>query len=84
MGAHDLVDRYAQRIVDTPAARSAVQTIVAAADNPAVAGQIAAGQSSTPLTRRCLPKPVWEPAGSPPRPAPIRRGSRRWSRPVNG
>lgn len=43
MGAHDLVDRYAQRIVDTPAARSALQTIVAAADNPAVAGQIAAG-----------------------------------------
>jgi hypothetical protein len=43
MGTHDLVDRYAQRIVDTPAARSALQTIVAAADNPAVAGQIAAG-----------------------------------------
>jgi hypothetical protein len=43
MGAHDLVDRYAQRIVDTPAARSALQTIVAAADNPAVAGLIAAG-----------------------------------------
>ncbi|OBJ70706.1 hypothetical protein [Mycobacterium sp. 1274756.6] len=43
MSAHDLVDRYAQRIVDTRAARSALQTIVAAADNPAVAEKIAAG-----------------------------------------
>ncbi len=43
MSAHDLVDRYAQRIVDTPASREALETIVAAADDPVVGEQIAAG-----------------------------------------
>lgn len=43
MSAQDLVDRYSERIVDTPAARAALETIVAAADDPVVAEQIAAG-----------------------------------------
>jgi hypothetical protein len=43
MSVEDLVDRYADRITDTPSARTALATIVAAADNPLVAEQVAAG-----------------------------------------
>jgi hypothetical protein len=43
MDADRLVDRYAKRIADTPAAREALDTIVAAADDKSVAAQIQAG-----------------------------------------
>lgn len=43
MPADDLVDRYADRIADTPPARAALAEILAAADNPALAADLEAG-----------------------------------------
>jgi hypothetical protein len=43
MDAEDLVDRYAERIADTPVAREALEVIVAAADDDIVAQQIQSG-----------------------------------------
>lgn len=44
MPADALVDRYADRIADTPAARDALDTILVAADDPSIEGDFEAGE----------------------------------------
>jgi hypothetical protein len=49
MAPDELVDRYAGRIADTPAARAALETVVAASDDEGVAEQLQSGSVPTAL-----------------------------------